>query len=180
MEKLNTNSFSLIETLVALSLISLLFIISIPNLSSFEKQILKTETEKLFSTIIFLQQKAVASNKGQTITLDLTQNSYSYLKTSNNLSSHVLQQKIKFGVVKNSKGPPSSPKNLILHPIRFPIEEKTKKFVIKFFGDGKISPGTLYLTNKKETHMTAISIPISQVSLVRKYYLEKKNKWSLF
>ena len=97
---MKSKSFSLIEILVVLGVISFVLLISVPRLSIFNKVILKNELEKLFTTFSFLQQRAIASNIEQKIIFDLDQNTYSY-----NLHKHRLPGSVKFGFLQGTKGP---------------------------------------------------------------------------
>jgi competence protein ComGC len=179
-EKNNKKAFSLIELFIVFTLIFLTLSISIPNIGFFEKQTLKRETQKLFSVLEFLRKKAIATNKNQSLILDIEQNKYTYKRTKNGFAQNKLSTNIIFGFLENIKGPPSSPKKIIKKATTFPkIKDSVAKYIITFFNDGKISCGTLYLTNKKKTFMKAITCPISQVSLIRKYQLVENSKWAL-
>lgn len=172
-------SFSLIEIFISLFLLALILIIAIPNTAFFEKEILKSETEKLFSVMLFLQQKAIATNKPQKILLNTSKNQYSY-ETFNKTNIIQLNDKISFDFLKDCQGPPADPKNIITKPITFPlVKNTTDTFVINFFCNGKLNAGTIYLINKKNNYMMAITTPISNISFIRKYYLLQKNKWRL-
>lgn len=199
---LRKKSFSLIEILVVLSLFFLLLVLGLPHFSFFERFLLKAETEKLYTIIIFLQQRSIASGQNQRLVLNTAENSYSYgvLLHNNRVcsshesvklvegygriplrktSTHFFNKNVIFGFLENAKGPPAEPKKLIKISVTFPkVEDVTKNYTVVFWVDGKISPGTIYLRSKKKNYMTAITCPISQVSLIRKYYYND-NRWIL-
>lgn len=111
-----------------------------------------------------LQQVAISSNKILTLQFNIPSNSYSF---QNN--SVILSKNVTYGVVDYAKGPPSLPNKIINKPITF------KNNQVIFSHDGKINPGTIYLSDKLKRYLYAITIPISQVSLIRKYkYLNKQ------
>jgi len=169
-----SESFSLIEILIVISLFATIAVFTFPSFSFFEKQILKSDVEKVFVIINYLQQKALASNKNQKLFINENNNKYGYENINQKITLHSLNPKISFGFLEGSKGPPSNPQNLIQNKTTFPKENNL--YVIKFEPNGQITPGTIYFINKKRNLMMAISTPISQISFIRIYTLNK-NKW---
>lgn len=49
---------------------------------------------------------------------------------------------------------------------------------IIFFPDGKIQPGSLYLTDTQERYLYALTIPVGQVSYIRRYRYDH-HRWVL-
>lgn len=168
--------FSLIELLVVISLFIFIITITYPRLSFINNQLLTAEIEKLYTTFSFLQQKAIASNEKQELIFTTTNNSYTY-KYAGKSFTHTFPNQIKFGYLKNSNGPPSSPSKLITQAITFRSKNNLNK--ANFFSNGKISPGTAYLIDKEEKFMKALTCPISQVSYIRKYFYQDY-KWYTF
>ena len=177
-KKLNNKlkGFSLIEILIVCSLFVIIAAFTFPSFSFFERQILKSDVEKVFVIINYLQQKSLASNKNQKLFIDADNNRYGYENCNQKTSFHSLNPKISFGFLNQSKGPPSSPQNFIKNKTTFPKENNF--YVINFEPNGQITPGTIYFINKKHNCMAAISTPISQISFVRMYRL-KGNRWIL-
>ena len=86
-----------------------------------------------------------------------------------------LPEVIKFGFLLGAKGPPSSPSTPINSGITFKkVEDNVYKAL--FYADGKIQAGTVYLIDKDQQFMMALTCPISQVSCIRKYRCDS-GKW---
>ncbi|MFH1643609.1 MAG: hypothetical protein ABIA74_00330 [bacterium] len=105
---MNYKAFSLIEILFVISIIFIITTTSFYRFSFFNKFIVKNEVENLFSTMSFLQQKAIASNVEQKIFFVLKTNSYFYF-SNDKKNNHNLANKVKFDFIKGALGPPSSP-----------------------------------------------------------------------
>ncbi|MCF7799796.1 hypothetical protein K9L05_02515 [Candidatus Babeliales bacterium] len=163
-------SFSIIEFIVCFSIILILLVISVPKFFLFNKFILTSQADKLFSTFSFLQQKAISSNLTQNLKLNLKENSYSY---DNKIFK--LVDNVKFGFLQNVNGPPSTPTKKIDCAISFE-KMNDHEYKVTFYPDGKIKPGTLYLIDKDYKFMAALTCPVSQVSFIRKYKYDN-NKW---
>lgn len=168
-------SFSLLELMVVISILIIVLAITFPSLSFIEDSYLSHELDILYSTFCFMQKKAWASNQVQAIIFDIKDNSYSYKSLSGSSCYYKLGNNISFGAIKGAMGPPSSPKNEIKLPITFERLNEDK-FIVKFFNNQIISSGTIYLVNKIKSKMVALSVPISQISLIRKYEF-KHEKW---
>lgn len=160
-------SFSLIELIVAISLFMLIFSFSIPKRSFFNNILLQHELENLYTTFSYLQQKAIASNEKLELHFTATSNSYTY-PLGGTVVTHTLSSSIKFGYRENTKGPPSTPKVSMTKAITFHNQS------VIFLPNGKISPGTVYMTDNEEKYLKALTCPISQVSFIRKYTFVKK------
>ena len=158
--------FSLIELCITIALFALIITITFPSIWFLKSQQVISEVDKLFSVFSYLQQAAIASNKDFVLQFDKQNNFYSFENTKIQLSKH-----IKFAIKEGVKGPPSSPVKTLSNPITFIKEE------VVFYADGKMQPGTVYLTDSKKHYLYAITIPISQVSLIRKY--KYTNRWVL-
>lgn len=167
-------SFSLIELLAVIFVIIILLIFTAPKFSFFNKFILKNEVDKIFTLFSYLQQKAIASNTQQEIIFNLQEDSYLMnLQSKKNKLAYI----VKFGFLSNSYGPPSDPTKLIQDAITFKkIAEN--KFKLIFHPDGKIEPGSIYFVDKDYKNMLALTIPVSNVSYIRKYEY-KNEKWEI-
>ncbi|MBD3231995.1 hypothetical protein GF322_05060 [Candidatus Dependentiae bacterium] len=181
--KQNIKSFSLIELMLVLSTIIILLTISIPQITFLNKFILKNEVDKIFTLFCFTQQKAITCNQQQEIIFDLNQNSYkinleqqqnNQIKYSKN-SQNKLPNTVKFGFFKDTLGPPSDPKKTIQNAITFK-KLNNNQFKVSFYPDGKIEPGSIYFVDKNQQWMMALTVPISNVSYIRKYEYRNK-KW---
>ncbi len=160
------NGFSLIELCITIALFALIVTITFPGIWFIRQQQVISEVDKLFSVFSYLQQSAIASNKDLVLQFDRQSSTYSFENGVTKLSAH-----IKFAIKDGVKGPPSTPVNFIVNPITF-IKDQ-----VVFYANGKMQPGTVYLTDSKKDYLYAITIPISQVSLIRKY--KYTNNWLL-
>lgn len=112
---------------------------------------------------MYLQRIAMVTNKKQILTFDTARNCYTYRGHEERLSSYTT-----FGTLNNVKGPPSTPTHTINNPITF-IGKR-----ITFTPNGILQPGTIYLTDKNKQYQFALSVPVSQISFLRKYQYDGK------
>ena len=154
-------AFTLIELLITLSLFLFLATLTIPLPSFVTKALVKNEIEQLHTTFSFLQQKALATGVKQKLSFDLSNNRYTYKLRSKKIT-HKLPTKVSFGFFPNALGPPSKANRPITQASTFPNQ-------ITFSPDGTITPGTIYLVDNNKKIMNALTVPVSNVSYVRKY-----------
>lgn len=163
-------AFSLIELMITVTVVLVLFCLTMPKLGFFDQYFLYREQDLLCATIAYTQHKAIATNKQQTLTFDLDKNSYSYSYPSNNIKTYAFQRSASFGFLPGAKGPPSKPDALITQAITF------DSLKITCLPNGAMTPGTIYLLNKKKTVMVAVTVGITEVSCVRKYSYQQ-DRW---
>jgi Tfp pilus assembly protein FimT len=161
-------AFSLIEIVIIISIIVILFFISLPRLCFIQRFVLRSETDKLFTVFSFLQQKAIASNQEQQLYFDVGKNVYSYQGKAGGNVVCALPKPVMFGFFQHAKGPPSRSSKKINASVTFKKTEKGKR-IIRFFADGTMSSGTVYLVDKDKMYMYAVTISVAQVSFVRMY-----------
>ena len=167
-----TESFSLFELLAVVAVIIILLTVTVSKSSFFNRFVLKNEVDKVFTIFSYLQQKAIASNNQQEIIFDLQKNSY--LMNSNS-KENKLANVVRFGFLPNSYGPPSDPTKLIQNAVSFKKYDQNK-FKVIFYPDGKIESGSIYLVDKDYKYMLALTVPVSNISYIRKYEYEY-GKW---
>lgn len=167
-------AFTLIELLLVLTITLLLATLSIPSFFSSTEQEIVKELDKLEAIIVYLQQQAVATQKTHMIFFDQNQQGYLFDKNGKNVTFS-FGNNICFGFLPTAYGPPGDPTAPIKQCIAFPINEKNI-FFAKLFPNGKISPGSLYITDKYKKHMGALTCSVSQVSYIRKYVYQS-DKW---
>ncbi len=156
--------FSLLELMIVVAIAMILVSLTTINARFFNRTILLSELNLLHATCYYLQQTAMASNQPQELVFDSVTNSY-----SSNGQTHTLPPSLKFGIIPEAKGPPSSPQNSLHEPITFANN------TITFSNDGIISSGTVYLTDSNALY--AISCSVAHVSFLRKYRYD--GKWYL-
>jgi len=154
----NKPAFTLIELMVIISLLALIFGLTITRMSFFDHFLMRIEVEKLMSACLFMQQLAIATNEEKYLTFDMQKNEYQFAKHHEKVSSRIY-----FGFIKDIKGPPGSPHNVITKAITFPEQR------ICFYPTGIISSGTVYLTDENRRLLYALSNAVSQVSYLRMY-----------
>ncbi len=159
--------FTLIEVTIVLSLILLIATISIPSLLFLNQQVVVSDLEKLNMIFPYLQQCAVSSNKNITLKFDPINHEYSFENQKVKLSRNV-----EFGIKNEIKGSPASASKNINSPISF-VNNQTI-----FYSTGKIQPGSVYLIDSAKKYLYALTVPVSQISFIRKYRYEN-GKWLL-
>jgi prepilin-type N-terminal cleavage/methylation domain-containing protein len=160
------NGFSLIECLITLAIVTLIIALASFNFSFYQRYILHTQVEKLYSLCIHLQQEAITHNQIVSLTLDEKNHC-----CSTGTQCMKLAQGIMFGFIPSSKGPPSSPTCLICKPITFEAN------IITFYPSGIIQAGTLYLCDERKKNMYALCNAPGHVSFLRKYRYD--GKWQI-
>lgn len=125
---------------------------------------LASETEKLYLTMLHQQRSANLTN--QTKEVEFREDGY----RANN-QFHKLPKNVRFGFLKDAKGPPSAPTKIITKAITFTKGSAT------FYPDNKISAGTIYLVDRENKFMYAVTVPISEIPHIRKYKY-KDNIWA--
>lgn len=139
--------------------------LAVPNMSFLQRRMVKADAEQLLSTMLYMQREGMVSNDKKNLKFLVSKNQYTYNNCTVSLSNGVL-----FGVISGAQGPPSlnikSPKGAVTY----------EKQQIQFFPDGKMSPGSVYLTNKTYDVMHAITTAVSHVSYIR-MYTYYRGKW---
>ena len=175
MKKRNKFSFStnfahtLVELIIAVAIVFVIVSLSIPSFIGMEKYTLMDEVDKMFMDLSLLQQRAIASNQEQRVYFNTQNNSYYYMGLQGKKNVRRLAQKIKFGFIKGAKGPPGGKgkAKAITKPINLDYQYDPPQAI--FYPDGKITPGTIYMTDKKGKFMCALTFPVGQIAYLRKY-----------
>lgn len=158
MKSLNKIGFSLIELMIVLAIVTIIAMLTATSRMFFTDIATRLEIDKLYSLCHYAQRCAMASNQIQTITFNVSANTYRFGEREEKLSPGVI-----FGFIQGAKGPPAHPTSPLSKPITFTGEH------ITFYPDGIIQAGTMYLVNDNKTTMYALSNAVSQVSHLRKY-----------
>lgn len=148
--------FSLTELMIVIAIIMVLASLIGFNIHFFNNARIHSELNLLHAACSYLQQKAIASNMTQELIFDATHNTYSVQG-----QIHSLPAALRFALIPNVKGPPSSPTLVVKEPITF------ANHTITFYPDGIISAGTVYITDSQVLY--ALSSGIAHVSYLRKY-----------
>lgn len=158
-----SKGFSLIELMIALSIFCIVIVMTFTNVSFIEQSVVHSEIDKLYAIAHYLSRRAQMTNQEQVLEFNRFGNSYSF-----NGRTETLPKGIEFGVLPTVKGPPSAPLRSIAGPITFKGEK------ISFHPQGIMQSGTVYVINKKQQRMYALSCAVAQVSFLRKYRYDKR------
>lgn len=142
--------------------------LAIQGFSFYNRLFLHNELDKLYMILVAHSRRAIIDNQSHTVTFDEIKGQY----TTNTNSLQKLSEGIIFGTIPGAKGPPANPHEQIRQPITFRNRRVT------FYADGKVQPGTLYLTDTKKQWLYAISCPVGNISYLRRYRYEG-NRWAL-
>ena len=152
------NGFTLVEIIISIAILTLIIVLLAANINFLNRFILRSEVDKLASTLVYLQRCAISSGKDQVLEFDLENKFYKF-----GTRVFKLPRQVAFGFCQDAKGPPAAPSSVIKSPVTF------KNNRIVFYGDGIIDSGTIYITDSDKKLMYAISSGVSQASYVRKY-----------
>ena len=158
--------FSLLELTIVIALCAVLATLVAGSGNFLQRMMVRAEVEKIYTISRYLQQKAMATNTIITLAFDPSNNSYTYGNTHEKLPAQV-----KFGALDGALGPPSAPTKTIGSPVTFTSS------TIEFHPTGSIKSGTVYLVDRGESYMCALSYPVSHVSFIRTY--EHAGTWKL-
>lgn len=155
--KNKTRGSSIVELIVVVAILAILVSLTLPGLSFLKQNSIALELDKLQIICQLLQKKAVSTGQKEYLSFNLREHNYFYLNHFEKLSDGIF-----FETCPGVKGPPASPKETISSAITFPNQK------ITFYSNGTISAGTAYLKNA-QNNLYAITVPVSQVSFIRKY-----------
>lgn len=152
----------------------------IPHGPKHHKQQLIQELDRLEALFYSLQQRALACGLDLQLRCNVTKQAYSYQTLEGSELTAFLSPNIRFGVVPGTMGPPWQATELIKTPITFAsLSDSTGgENCVKFFSNGKISSGTIYLCDKEQAIGGALTCAVSQVFYIRKYLYNGK-RWKL-
>lgn len=142
--------------------------IAITQSSFLDNLHVQSEARALCAMARSLQQRAMSTNKMQTLSFDLAQHSY-----TDGTHHHQLPASVRFDWIPESAGPPSAPHNAITTACSF------AHHALHCWPDGIMTAGTIYLTNVQRTHGYAVSSGINAVSCLRLYHYNH-GSWSLY
>ena len=182
--------FTLLETTISIAVVLLIAILAFSKLTFLDAFFLKNEIENMQCLFNHLRQKSISRNVPSSVVFDAKNHKY-FCDFMGESIEYKIHHRIKFGFIPGAKGPPGNPKNSIEFPISFDEEASSAQFSsgsqensakiqlkkVTFFPNGRVTAGTIYLTNKKETCMRAISCSVSSFWLRKYRYVD--GKWIL-
>lgn len=158
--------FSLIEVMIVLALITLIASFVFMNISVLLKTTTQCALQELRATLYYMQYQAYTEHKPIKLLLDIENNTYSCKG-----ETHSLIKPLRFGVMKEVKGPPTHPTVYLTKPITF------KNDSITFHPQGIMESGTVYLIDERSNVLYALTCGVSVVSFLRVYRYDKS--WKL-
>lgn len=170
------SAFSLLELFISLALIMIIVCMLIPRVIMRRDQVLIQELDKFETLFYSLQQRAIAQGKNLYLSFDLERQAYSYQTMHGKQHQVFLSPELCFGVVPETLGPPWQATKPVTSIVTFEVLQG--KQCVKFFSNGKISSGSLYLCDKDKTIGGALTCAVSQVFYIRKYLYNDK-QWKL-
>ncbi|MFA5306356.1 MAG: type II secretion system protein [Candidatus Babeliales bacterium] len=166
------NAFTLLEMLVVITITIILCAITIHSFGDDDRTLILQELEKMEVILRYLQQRAMATQRVQSLVITTTAQTYSY-----GAARQILPPRICFGYLATAYGPPGNPTAPLTHVATFPAVNPTT-FILKIFPNGKMSSGALYMRNYGGTRLGALTCTVSQVSYLRKYMYDS-GQWVL-
>ncbi len=170
-------SYTLLEILVTLGIITIISLLSIPLSYKTDHDNLAHELHHLFSLISYLQQQAMATNQTIALTFDPEHNNMTYAMIGQKPITHHLAGNLIFGAPATILGPPAHPSKPITQAISFGASP-LKKPQLQCNPSGNLSAGTLYISNHTLTQIGALTCGIGHVSYIRTY-IYKHGTWKV-
>jgi len=166
-----TEGFALIELSLVIALMIMVTMLAVQGFSFYQRLILHAELDKLYTFFLATARKAAVDNQTYTIRFDAPQHSYT-TRNAHNTTTYKLPEGVIFGLLPGIYGPPAQPKAAVRSPVTF---EKQQTI---FYADGRIQPGTVYITDAKKQWQYSLSVPVGTISYIRRYRYQHK-KWEL-
>jgi prepilin-type N-terminal cleavage/methylation domain-containing protein len=169
--QLEREGFTLIEISISIALLLLIALLGL-QLFSFNRQALaRIEMENIYALMLYLQRKALLTNKVEKLSFDSINHSY-----YGNNTHFKLHKNVYFGR-KRPIGSFGKSSEML-------EQEQTDKAItfkdtsIYFYPDGIISPGAIYIKDNNTISAYALTSGIAKASYIRKY-LYDKGQWKL-
>jgi prepilin-type N-terminal cleavage/methylation domain-containing protein len=150
--------FSLIEITITMSIVALMASLGFYLLTYYDRLFVHLEINRLYALLCSCSAKAMLLQKYEYIQFFPNTETYSYQGTTYQLGTGVI-----FGTLPGVQGPPANPQQIPTSPVTF-VGNK-----ISIHPDGKIQPGTIYLTDTGKRWLYAITSPVGHVSYLRRY-----------
>lgn len=158
---LNQQSFSLIELMIVIALLTLIATLGIGPYKTYHRFLVTAELNQLRLLFLCVRYKAMALHTSLSITFNSIQQTY----TIDNQVHHLQMAQLHY--LPDTMGPPANPVQLIRNSISFANDS------INFYEDGSISAGTLYVTDKQHSCMYALTIAVNDFFNIRIYSYNK-------
>ena len=157
--------YILLEFFLSLTLATIISGLTLATLPKLDRFMALTELNNLYLACFALKQESKLSARTKKIKFNKTGQCYYVENEKIKLSNNV-----KFAIPPKIKGPPSNPRTRIEKPITF------KKNEIKFYKNGNMSSGAIYLTTSQGKHILALTSAIDQKPYINRY-INNDGKW---
>ena len=157
--------YALFQLGIVLALLLIICTLSLPRFSFLQHRLVRTEIEKIMLMFRYIQRMALACNQDQYLQLYLQQGWYQGVG-----HREYLPVGVKFFVLPGVYGPPSHPHKALTRPTTYKNDRVT------FYANGIIQAGTIYLTDKNNQVMYALSSAISPIAYIRAYRYDIASK----
>lgn len=165
--------FSLLELIIVLSLLMLMLNLGISINYNISQWFIRAEIDKLYTICNALSYRAQLERQEQVLKFLPEANSYSFNNKTDKIEKiEKLSEQVVFGVVTKAKGPPSQPNKNLVSCCTF------KNNMIYFGPDEILNSGSIYITDRQQKCLYALTIPVSSVHYIRIYsYNFDINRW---
>jgi len=160
-------AFSLLELMIVIALFSLVSMISIGSYQSYHRFLISVELNQLRLLLLCLRYKAMALHSTISVLLNPAQHSYTFDNQAHHMRCAL------FNYLPGTMGPPAYPHQMIVKAITFDHDR------INFYADGSVSAGTLYVTDKQNSCMYALTIAVNEFFNIRIYSYNASQPWHL-
>jgi hypothetical protein len=157
----------MLELLIAVALAIALACVSTPALRLFDRLIVRIELDNIYTQCMLLRQQARMTGVAQELIFDPLTHAYSAAG-----QHYKLPRMVRFGILNQVKGPPSVHHSFVTKPITFP------KNKIIFYPDGIMQAGTVYLCDRAQQFLCALTIAVSPISYIRRYTYSSAHGWT--
>lgn len=150
--------YGLLQLGILLSVLVVIAMVSLPRLSFLQHQLYRTEIEKMMLMCKYLQRLALVHNQDQYLHIFPNESCYEGAG-----HREYLPRGLTFSVLPGVYGPPSNPQQLLQAYTTFKDDR------IVFYAQGIMQSGTIYLADRDNKLMYAISSAVSPIAHLRAY-----------
>lgn len=164
----NVHAFILAQLLITCALIAFLALLSLSSLHLIKHQSVAADAYTLRAACWYLQLHARTTQREQSLVFD--EAGLRYISSTGDV--HRLAHGVLFGVLPGVLGPPADPRALLTRAITF-MNNK-----IIFYPTGAVQPGSVYLVDKNQQVLYAVTVAVAGASYFRIYKYDQ-TRWQL-
>jgi hypothetical protein len=152
------SGFSFLEISIAISIMMLMVSCGLYMFNFYDRLFVHLELNRIYALIRSCSARAMCMHTPENILFSPDTGTYTAHQVTYELTPGVT-----FGILPEVQGPPAHPEQMLSSPLTF-VGKK-----ISIYPDGRVQPGTLYLTDTKKRWLYALTCPIGHVSYLRRY-----------